>query len=83
MLEAYSQTLGTLSKIFRVRDFLRSAEQLADDSIIVFLDAFDVLCVRDDMNQFTQDFIDSSQDLNVGAETISCHHGSEVLPFFV
>ena len=50
MLEAYSQTLGTLSKIFRVRDFPRSAEQLADDSIIVCLDAFDVLCIRDNMN---------------------------------
>jgi len=33
LLETYSQGMGHLSKIFRVRDFLASATHLRDDSI--------------------------------------------------
>ncbi|MEB3318802.1 MAG: hypothetical protein VKO39_11765, partial [Cyanobacteriota bacterium] len=75
--------LWVIKKIFRVRDFLRSANQLADDSILVFVDAFDVLCIRNDLDQLTADFIATGQDLIVGAETIFCHHRSETLPFFL
>jgi hypothetical protein len=83
VLEAYSPTFGTLSKIFKNRDFLRSANQLADDTIIIFVDAFDVLCIRNEMDQLAEDFLASGQDLIVGAESIFCHHRSETLPFFL
>ena len=83
VIKAYSQTLGNLSKIFRIRDFLKSANHLADDTIIVFIDAFDVLCIRNDMEQLAADFHATGQDLIVGAESIFCHHRSEVLPFFL
>ena len=83
ILETYSQRLGNLSKIFNIRDFLISRNDLNDDSIIVFLDAYDVLCIRNDINQLVTDFRATGQDLVIGAETIFCHHRLETLPFFL
>jgi len=83
VLETYCQRLGLLSKIFKIRDFLISAEKLADDDIIVFVDAYDVLCIRDEMDQMVADFQATGQDLITGAETVFCHHRSELMPFFL
>lgn len=83
ILETYSQRLGNLSKIFNIRDFLISREDLNDGSIVVFLDAYDVLCIRNDLDQLVNDFRATGQDLIIGAETIFCHHRSETLPYFL
>jgi hypothetical protein len=83
VLECYSPTLGNLSKIFKTRDFLENATELKDDTIVIFLDAYDVLCVRYDLPGIIADFLKTGQDLITGAESIFCHHRSEVLPFFL
>lgn len=83
LLETYSPTLGNLSKIFKVRDFLVSASHLPDESILIFLDAYDVLCIRYDLDGLANKFSSTGKDLIMGAESIFCHHRSQVLPFFL
>lgn len=83
LLETYSRDLGNLSKIFEVRKFLRSTKDLHDDSIIIFVDAYDVLCIRDDLTGLVAEFRATGQDLIIGAETIFCHHRSATLPYFL
>ena len=41
VLDTYSMELGNLSKIFLVREHLRTRSDLADDTIVIFLDAYD------------------------------------------
>jgi hypothetical protein len=83
VLETYSSSLGTLSKIVKIRDFLNAATDLSDDTIIVFLDAYDVLCIRFDLDRLVSEFRATGQDLIAGAETVFCHHHVEVMPFFL
>ena len=83
VLETYSPTLGNLSKIFKVRDYLQSASHLSGDSVVLFVDAYDVLCIRDDMSALVAHFRNSGKDLITGAETVFSHHRSECLPFFL
>ncbi|GAB1541795.1 hypothetical protein NUACC21_44680 [Scytonema sp. NUACC21] len=83
ILETYSPRLGLLSKIFKVRDFLASDTDIADDAIIVFTDAYDVLCIRYDPAGLAADFMATGRDLILGAETVFCHHSADVLPFFL
>ncbi len=83
LLETYSPRLGNLSKIFKVREYLQSASHLADDSVILFVDAYDVLCIRNDMPGLLTSFRNSGKDLITGAETVFSHHRSECLPFFL
>ncbi|XGB41662.1 MAG: hypothetical protein LVS60_15610 [Nodosilinea sp. LVE1205-7] len=60
-----------------------SATDIPDDTIIVFVDAYDVLCIRYDPEGLVEDFKRTGKDLITGAETVFCHHRSEVLPFFL
>jgi hypothetical protein len=83
ILDNYSQQLGLLSKIFKVRDFLASDTDIADDAIVVFTDAYDVLCIRYDPAGLAADFRATGRDLILGAETVFCHHSADVLPFFL
>jgi hypothetical protein len=83
ILNNYSQKLGLLSKIFKVRDFLAADTDIADDAIIVFTDAYDVLCIRYDPAGLAADFSATGRDLIFGAETVFCHHSADVLPFFL
>lgn len=83
LLETYSPSLGNLSKIFKVRAFLQSANNLDNESILIFLDAYDVLCIRSNLECLVADFLATGQDLIAGAESIFCHHRSETLPFFL
>ena len=83
VLKTYCSTLGNLSKIFKVRDFLLSSTHLPDDQIIIFVDAYDVLCVRYELEELVEKFKSTGQDLIMGAESIFCHHRSKVLPFFL
>jgi hypothetical protein len=82
-LETYSPSMGNLSKIFRVRDFLASADYLQDESILIFVDAYDVLCIRYELEELAERFKSTGKDLITGAETIFCHHRAQVLPFFL
>lgn len=82
-LESYAPNLGNLSKIFKVRDFLSAASHLPEDAVVVFVDAYDVLCIRNNLDELVQRFKDTGRDLIAGAETIFCHHRSTVLPFFL
>jgi hypothetical protein len=83
ILENYCPRLGLLSKIFKVRDFLEFNTDIADDAIIVFTDAYDVLCIRYDPTGLVADFKATNKDLIIGAETVFCHHSADVLPFFL
>jgi hypothetical protein len=83
VLDTYSHRLGNLSKIFKVRDFLVSASHLRDDTILIFLDAYDVLCIRYDLAEIAKKFRASGKDLIAGAESVFCHHRPEVLSFFL
>jgi len=83
IIETYSPSLGLLSKIFKVREFLADDTEIADNSIIVFTDAYDVLCIRYDPNGLVTDFKNTGKDLIIGAETIFCHHSADILPFFL
>ncbi len=83
ILSNYCPDLGNLSKIFKIRDFLASATDISDDTIVVFTDAYDVLCIRYDPEKLVVDFKETGKDLITGAETVFCHHRSEVLPFFL
>ncbi|MDB9475227.1 hypothetical protein [Dolichospermum circinale] len=83
ILDNYSQKLRMLSKIFKVRDFLAADTDIADDAIIVFTDAYDVLCIRYDPVGLAADFFATGRDLIVGAETVFCHHSADVMPFFL
>jgi len=83
LLETYSPGMGNLSKIFRVRDFLASASHLQDDEIVIFMDAYDVLCIRYKLEEIADKFKSTGKDLIMGAESVFCHHSSEVLPFFL
>ncbi|MFZ4555148.1 MAG: glycosyltransferase domain-containing protein, partial [Pseudanabaena sp.] len=83
IIETYSASLGLLSKIFKVREFLADDTEIADNSIIVFTDAYDVLCIRYDPNGLVTDFKNTGKDLIIGAETIFCHHSADILPFLL
>lgn len=83
LLETYSPSLRNLSKIFKVRDFLLSASHLADDAIIIFVDAYDVLCIRYEISELVTRFRNTGRDLITGAESVFCHHRSECLSFFL
>jgi hypothetical protein len=83
LLETYCSQLGSLSKIFKIQDFLNTDTTIPDDNIIVFTDAYDVACLRYDPQGLTEDFKATGKDLIVGAETVFAHHSSEVLPFFL
>jgi hypothetical protein len=83
VLEAYSPGIGNLSKIFSVREFLASSSHLEDDRILIFLDAYDVLCIRYELEHLAAKFRATGKDLIMGAESIFCHHRSQVLPFFL
>ena len=83
IIETYSPRLGLLSKIFKVREFLAADTEIADNSIIVFTDAYDVLCSRYDPNGLMADFKNTGKDLIIGAETVFCHHSADILPFFL
>lgn len=82
-LETYSPSMGNLSKIFKVREFLASADHLHDESILIFVDAYDVLCIRYELEELAERFKSTGKDLIMGAETIFCHHRAKVLPFFL
>lgn len=64
-------------------EFLQSSKDLSDGSIVVFLDAYDVICVRYEPSHLVADFLSTGNDLIAGAESIFCHHRSEMLPFFM
>lgn len=83
VLDTYSMELGNLSKIFLVREHLLTRSDLADDTVVILLDAYDVFCIRYKLASLVADFERTNQDLIVGAETIFCHHRSETLPFFL
>jgi hypothetical protein len=83
ILDNYSLRLGLLSKIFKVHEFLTSDTDIADDQIIVFMDAYDVLCIRYEPARLVMDFLAEDKDLILGAETVFAHHSSDVLPFFL
>lgn len=83
ILENYSLHLGFLSKIFKVHEFFASNTNIADDQIIVFTDAYDVLCIRYEPTRLVMDFLAEDQDLILGAETVFAHHSADVLPFFL
>jgi len=83
IIETYSLRLGWLSKIFKVHEFLAADTDIADNAIIVFTDAYDVLCIRYDPDGLTMDFKNTGKDLIIGAETVFCHHSADVLPFFL
>lgn len=83
VLANYCSRLKNLSKIFKIRDFLASATNISDDTIVVFTDAYDVLCIRYDPERLVADFKQTKKDLITGAETVFSHHRSEVLPFFL
>lgn len=83
ILSNYCPRLKNLSKIFKIRDFLTSSTNISDDTIVVFTDAYDVLCIRYDPARLVVDFKETGKDLITGAETVFCHHRSEVLPFFL
>ena len=82
-IETYSPQLGVISKIFKVQEFLAADTDIADNTIIVFMDAYDVLCIRYDLDGLTTDFKNTGKDLIIGAETVFCHHSADVLPFFL
>jgi hypothetical protein len=83
ILDNYCPRLGLLSKIFKVRDFLASDTDIPDDAIIVFTDAYDVLCIRYDPAGLAADFSATGRDIIISAETVFCHHSADVLPFFL
>lgn len=83
VIEAYAPSMGNLSKIFKVREFLASAAHLQDESIVVFVDAYDVLCIHNNLPSLAEQFRLTGKDLIAGAESIFCHHRSNVLPFFL
>ncbi len=83
ILETYCPEMGLLSKIFKVRDFLNTDTTIPDQNIIVFTDAYDVVCLRYDTQGLTDDFKATGKDLIIGAETVFANHSSEVLPFFL
>ncbi len=83
ILDNYSPRLGLLSKIFKVQEFLASDTNIADDQIIVFTDAYDVLCIRYDPEKLAAEFRAEGKDLILGAETVFAHHSSDTLPFFL
>jgi len=68
---------NTLDILYRHRTII------ADDAILVFTDAYDVLCIRYDPAGLAADFSATGRDLIVGAETVFCHHSVDVLPFFL
>ncbi|MGK7957353.1 MAG: glycosyltransferase domain-containing protein [Crocosphaera sp.] len=83
VLDDYSLDLGFLSKIFKVHKFLTSDTNITDDQIVVFTDAYDVLCLRYEPAKLVRDFLAEDKDLILGAETVFAHHSSKVLPFFL
>ena len=46
IIETYSLGLRWLSKIFKVHEFLAADTDIADNAIIVFTDAYDVLALE-------------------------------------
>jgi hypothetical protein len=89
ILDSYDKSLGTLgllSKIFKVHDYLVSNERyFLPDSIIVFVDAHDVILRPSrghPLHELRADFLQSGLDFILGAEQRCAHQLPEVEEFF-
>lgn len=76
VVETYDQALRNISKIVKLAEYLDVAEG-EEDEVVVLLDAFDVLCVRDPGE------IDlRGRDVVVSTERCFGHHSPLVKPYF-
>lgn len=72
VIQQYQQGLGNYNKILGLLNYLRSPECVAaaDDDIIVFMDAFDVICVKPMGDEFEAGFRARGVDIVFGAENL-------------
>lgn len=81
ILQDYDVSIGLISKLTKVLAFLESATHLTE-CVIVFTDAFDVLCLNYDKKQLLSDFKATGKEIIVGAEGCFAHHSPDVKPYF-
>ena len=77
----YDQSLGYFSKIFNFYNYLLSLK-VSDKEVIVFVDGYDVICIKFKLEDLEKDFILTGKDVICSAELISAHHRSDVTKLF-
>lgn len=82
VLDTYDRSIGYISKLTCVKAFLESATHLTDDCVIVFSDAFDVVCMKYNKKQILSKFKSTGKELITGAEACFAHHSPDVKPYF-
>lgn len=75
----YDKSIRNLSKIFNFQKFLISLD-VPKDTIIVYTDAYDVLCLKRD--GLEEAFLSTGKDVIYAAELINIHQTSDVRAWF-
>lgn len=73
VIQKYQKGLGNYNKILGLLAYLRSEEECvakSDDDIIVFMDAFDVICIKPMGDEFEAGFRARGVDIVFGAENL-------------
>ena len=72
VIQHYQKGLGNYNKILGLLTYLRSEECVAktDDDIVVFMDAFDVICIKPMGEEFEASFLARGVDIIFGAENL-------------
>jgi hypothetical protein len=80
ILRIYDNNLKNLSKIIKLNEYLQQ-NSFNDDDIIVFLDAYDVLCCKDP-NELKNYLIKNDCDILISTEDMFGRHLDLVRPYY-
>lgn len=80
LVEKYDKTIGNVSKIIKMNEYLKT-KNFKDDDIIVLVDSLDIVFSKDP-SQLEQEFRNDGLDIIIGAEVKPWHHRKDVIKFF-
>ncbi len=78
----YDKELGNISKIVKTKEYLESANNITDNDVIVLLDGYDQICIKNDMSKLLADFKETGQEILISVEAAMSFPNRELLPIY-
>ena len=83
IIDTYDKSIGNLSKLFKIRDFLQETTIIKDHDIVVAIDGLDVVWISSkSFSDFKQEFINTQLEFIVSAEKVYAKHDKELKYWF-
>ena len=84
ILDNYSSELGNLSKIYKIYEFIKDNNEIAEDDIVCIVDAFDMIFnySRYTFHDLINCFLQSRKDLIFSSETNNTRLNKDTIAFF-